>query len=59
MATRTPKTEPAGDLGLLPLLRLAGKAERIHAPEPVARMTNSFGFGGNNCTLLISEHEEC
>lgn len=43
----------------LPLLRLAGKAERIHAPEPVALMTNSFGFGGNNCTLLISEDEEC
>jgi 3-oxoacyl-[acyl-carrier-protein] synthase-1 len=44
------------DLGLI---RLVAKAERIAAPEPAVVMTNSFGFGGNNCTLVIGEDPAC
>ena len=28
---------------------------RVEAPAPAALMTNSFGFGGNNCTLVVRE----
>jgi 3-oxoacyl-[acyl-carrier-protein] synthase-1 len=37
-------------------IRLAAKDERIALAGPrAAVMTNSFGFGGNNCTLILSE----
>ena len=36
-------------------IRLVTKGERIEAASPTALMTNSFGFGGNNCTLVIGE----
>lgn len=39
----------------LPRLRLAAKGERVRAPAPARVMTNSFGFGGNNCTLVLGE----
>ena len=39
----------------LPNLRLAAKGERAAAPPPARVMTNSFGFGGNNCTLVLGE----
>jgi 3-oxoacyl-[acyl-carrier-protein] synthase-1 len=39
----------------LPPLRLAAKGERVRAPAPARVMTNSFGFGGNNCTLVLGE----
>jgi len=39
----------------LPPLRLAAKGERARAPAPARVMTNSFGFGGNNCTLVLGE----
>ncbi|HEX2485728.1 MAG TPA: beta-ketoacyl-ACP synthase [Myxococcota bacterium] len=39
----------------LPALRLAAKGERVAAPPPARVMTNSFGFGGNNCTLVLGE----
>lgn len=40
-------------------VRLAAKGECIEAPRPAVLMTNSFGFGGNNCTLVIGEDQEC
>jgi 3-oxoacyl-[acyl-carrier-protein] synthase I len=39
----------------LPPLRLAVKGERVRAAAPARVMTNSFGFGGNNCTLVLGE----
>jgi len=39
----------------LPWLRLAAKGERARAAPPARVMTNSFGFGGNNCTLVLGE----
>jgi 3-oxoacyl-[acyl-carrier-protein] synthase-1 len=37
----------------LPALRLAGKGESVRPAGPLRVMTNSFGFGGNNCTLVL------
>jgi 3-oxoacyl-[acyl-carrier-protein] synthase-1 len=42
----------AADPELAPI-RLAGRGELVAAREPCLLMTNSFGFGGNNCSLLI------
>jgi 3-oxoacyl-[acyl-carrier-protein] synthase-1 len=39
----------------LPELALAAKGERVRAPAPARVMSNSFGFGGNNCTLVLGE----
>jgi 3-oxoacyl-[acyl-carrier-protein] synthase-1 len=38
----------------LPELHLVGEGESRPAGAPVRVMTNSFGFGGNNCTLILS-----
>ncbi len=55
----------AGELALLPhvwdgrrdpalaKLRLADKGERAVARGAMHLLTNSFGFGGNNCTLIL------
>jgi 3-oxoacyl-[acyl-carrier-protein] synthase-1 len=37
----------------LPPLHLVGAEERARVAGPVRVMTNSFGFGGNNCTLVL------
>lgn len=37
----------------LPFVRLVGKGETVQASGPARVMTNSFGFGGNNCTLVL------
>lgn len=37
----------------LPAVRLVGKGESVRADGPARVMTNSFGFGGNNCTLVL------
>ena len=37
----------------LPPVRLVGKGEGAPAGAAVRVMTNSFGFGGNNCTLVL------
>ena len=37
----------------LPPIRLAEKGERARAGRRALLLTNSFGFGGNNCTLLL------
>jgi 3-oxoacyl-[acyl-carrier-protein] synthase-1 len=34
-------------------IRLVGEGESAGAGEGDVLMTNSFGFGGNNCTLVI------
>ncbi len=34
-------------------IRLAGRGARAEAPDGALVMTNSFGFGGNNCTLAL------
>lgn len=39
----------------LPELRLVAKGERAAAGERPAVLTNSFGFGGNNCTLVLRD----
>ena len=36
-----------------PPLRLVAKGERVPSSAPARVMTNSFGFGGNNCTLVL------
>lgn len=37
----------------IPLLHLVGKGESAPASGALRVMTNSFGFGGNNCTLIL------
>jgi len=37
----------------LPALHLVGKGESVRVEGPARVMTNSFGFGGNNCTLVL------
>jgi 3-oxoacyl-[acyl-carrier-protein] synthase-1 len=37
----------------LPALRFVAKGEQARAPGRAVVMTNSFGFGGNNCTLVL------
>jgi 3-oxoacyl-[acyl-carrier-protein] synthase-1 len=38
----------------IPAVHLVGKGESVRPPGGVLRvMTNSFGFGGNNCTLVL------
>ena len=39
----------------LPPLALTREATQVSAPPPAAVMTNSFGFGGSNCSLVIGE----
>lgn len=37
----------------IPAVHLAGKGERVAPGGTLRVMTNSFGFGGNNCTLVL------
>jgi len=37
----------------LPPVRLVSKGESVRPEGPLRVMTNSFGFGGNNCTLVL------
>ena len=39
----------------LPPLRLVAKATRVAAPQPATVMSNSFGFGGSNCALVVGD----
>lgn len=39
----------------LPALTLVGDDVRVDAGAPAALMSNSFGFGGSNCTLVIGD----
>lgn len=39
----------------LAIARPGEREVRIEAARPAALMTNSFGFGGNNCTLVVCE----
>lgn len=38
-------------------IRLAGKGETVGVADRALLMTNSFGFGGNNCTLILGAEE--
>jgi 3-oxoacyl-[acyl-carrier-protein] synthase-1 len=42
----------------LPPLALASEDTWIHAPPPAAILSNSFGFGGSNCALILGEGPE-
>ena len=42
----------------LPPLALVPEATWIHAPPPAAIMSNSFGFGGSNCSVILAEEPE-
>jgi 3-oxoacyl-[acyl-carrier-protein] synthase-1 len=37
----------------IPPLRLVGKGESVRPGGPLRVLTNSFGFGGNNCALVL------
>jgi 3-oxoacyl-[acyl-carrier-protein] synthase-1 len=37
----------------IPAVHLVGKGESVRTSGPLRLMTNSFGFGGNNCTLVL------
>jgi 3-oxoacyl-[acyl-carrier-protein] synthase-1 len=43
----------------LPPLHLAQAGERLDAETRALIMSNSFGFGGNNCTLLVGAGVPC
>jgi 3-oxoacyl-[acyl-carrier-protein] synthase-1 len=43
----------------LPRLRLVDKGERVALEGPVHVLTNSFGFGGNNCALVLGAELAC
>lgn len=43
----------------IPKLRLVEKPEPIRVSGRAHVLTNSFGFGGNNCTLLLSRDLSC
>jgi 3-oxoacyl-[acyl-carrier-protein] synthase-1 len=38
----------------LPELRLAARGDSVVRRDRMHVMTNSFGFGGSNCTLIMS-----
>ncbi|HBZ69918.1 MAG TPA: beta-ketoacyl-[acyl-carrier-protein] synthase II [Deltaproteobacteria bacterium] len=40
-------------------IRLVDKGERVRARGPVHLLTNSFGFGGNNCALVLGGKVPC
>jgi 3-oxoacyl-[acyl-carrier-protein] synthase-1 len=37
----------------IPDVHLVGKGECVRPGDALRVMTNSFGFGGNNCTLVL------
>ena len=37
----------------LPPIRLTSVGDTAETPDPAVVMSNSFGFGGNNCTLVL------
>lgn len=39
----------------LPPLALVSEATWIEAPPPTALMSNSFGFGGSNCSVIVGD----
>jgi 3-oxoacyl-[acyl-carrier-protein] synthase-1 len=43
----------------LPPLRLATRGERATGSRAALVMSNSFGFGGNNCTLVLGRAPTC
>jgi 3-oxoacyl-[acyl-carrier-protein] synthase-1 len=43
----------------LPRLRLVDKGELVAAEGSVHVLTNSFGFGGNNCALVLGRELAC
>jgi 3-oxoacyl-[acyl-carrier-protein] synthase-1 len=66
MVLRAADEEGAGEIALpphgfagaldpeLPPLRLAAKGERVAAGPGALVLSNSFGFGGNNCALALA-----
>ncbi len=43
----------------LPPLRFSVKGERVRATGAVLVVSNSFGFGGNNCSLVLKMEAPC
>ena len=43
----------------LPSLRLAAAGEGLLPKKRAILLSNSFGFGGNNCTLIFGEADAC
>lgn len=43
----------------LPALHLAGTGACVNLAGRALVMSNSFGFGGNNCSLLVSAEDPC
>jgi 3-oxoacyl-[acyl-carrier-protein] synthase-1 len=39
----------------MPTLRLVKRGTRVRAPERMVVMSNSFGFGGSNSTLVVGQ----